>query len=129
VTPGACVEGTSGSSCPKYPAAITYNPPDNTKSLPGLESAAATLTKGWVDLSNGARATGPRNIGKVPALVTGPASRACGGCHKAVLINADDEALLASFNSHVSMGGYNVDNDSAGTYVYKMIERIMTYFK
>ena len=27
---------------------------------------------------DGARAAGPRNIGKVPALVTGPASRACG---------------------------------------------------
>ena len=65
----------------------------------------------------------------MPALVTGPASRAGGGCHKAVLINEDAEAKLASFNSHVSMGGYNVENDTANTYVYKMIDRIMTYFK
>jgi OmcA/MtrC family decaheme c-type cytochrome len=115
---------TSSSTVP-----VTYNPPDNTKSLPGLESAAYSLTKGWVDLATGAPVAGPRNIGKVPALVTGPASRACGGCHKAVNINEDDEARLASFNSHMAMGGYNVENDSAGTYVYKMIDRIMTFFK
>jgi len=124
VTSGAFVSGTSG---PKFP--VTYNPPDNTKSLPGLESAAYTLTKGWVDLATGAPVAGPRNIGKVPALVTGPASRACGGCHKAVEINEDNEARLASFNSHMSMGGYNVENDTANTYVYKMIDRIMTFFK
>ena len=129
VTSGAFVSGTSG---PKFP--VTYNPPDNTKSLPGLESAAYTLTKGWVDLTPGANygvslPTGKRNIGKVPALVTGPASRACGGCHKAVEINEDNEARLASFNSHMSMGGYNVENDAAGTYVYRMIDRIMTFFK
>jgi len=119
----ACHTTSSGS------VPVTYNPADNTKSLPGLESKAYTLTKGWVDLSTGAPTAGPRNIGAVPALVTGPASRACGGCHKAVLINEDDEAKLASFNSHVDMGGYNVPNDTANTYVYKMIERIMTYFK
>jgi predicted CXXCH cytochrome family protein len=124
VTSGAFVSGTSG---PRFP--VTYNPPDNTKSLPGLESAAYTLTKGWVNFTTQAPAAGPRNIGKVPALVTGPASRACGGCHKAVEINEDNEARLASFNSHMSMGGYNVENDAAGTYVYKMIDRIMTFFK
>ena len=119
----AC-HATSSSTVP-----VTYNPADNTKSLPGLESKAYTLTKGWVNLSTGAPTAGPRNVGAVPALVTGPASRACGGCHKAVLINEDDEAKLASFHSHVSMGGYNVENDTANTYVYKMIDRIMTYFK
>jgi OmcA/MtrC family decaheme c-type cytochrome len=115
---------TSSSTVP-----VTYNPPDNTKSLPGLESPAYTLTKGWVNFTTQAPAAGPRNIGKVPALVTGPASRACGGCHKAVEINEDNEARLASFNSHMSMGGYNVENDAAGTYVYRMIDRIMTFFK
>ncbi len=40
-----------------------------------------------------------------------------------MLINEDDEAKLASFHSHVSMGGYNVENDTANTYVYKMIEQ------
>ncbi len=115
---------TSSSSVP-----VTYNPPDNTKSLPGLESAAAVMDNGWVNLATGAPAAGPRNIGAVPALVTGPASRACGGCHKAVEINEDNEARLASFNSHMAMGGYNVENDTAGTYVYRMIDRIMTFFK
>jgi hypothetical protein len=87
------------------------------------------MDNGWVNLVTGAPVAGPRNVGKVPSLVTGPASRACGGCHKAVLINEDDEAKLASFHSHVDMGGYNVENDTANTYVYKMIDRIMTYFK
>ena len=119
----AC-HATSSSSVP-----VTYNPADNSTSLPGLESAAAKLTHGWVDLTTGEPAAGPRNIGAVPALVTGPASRACGGCHKGVLINEDDEAKLAAFQSHMAMGGYNVENDSAGTYVYKMIDKIMTYFK
>ncbi len=29
----------------------------------------------------------------------------------------------------MAMGGYNVENDTAGSYVYKMIDRIMTFFK
>jgi hypothetical protein len=125
VTPGATVPGSAA----KYPAKPTYNPADNTTSLPGLESAAAKLTKGWYDLATGAPTAGPRRIGAVPALVTGPASRSCGGCHKAVLINEDDEAELAAFNSHVAMGGYNVTNDATGSYVYRMIEQIQNYFK
>jgi len=130
VTSGALIPGTGGQGQPAaryFP--VTYNPADNTKSLPGLESASYYLNKGWVDLSTGAVAAGPRNIGRVPQLVTGPASRACGGCHKAILINEDDEARLASFHSHMAMGGYNVENDTANTYVYRMIDRIMTFFK
>ena len=111
------------------PEVTTYNPADNTKSLPGLESAASKLTHGWVDLATGAPTAGPRNVGAVPSLVTGPASRACGGCHKAVLVNEDDEAKLAAFNSHMAMGGYNVTNDASSSYVYKMIEQIQNYFK
>ena len=122
VTSGATVPGGSGT----FP--VTYNPPDNTKSMPGLESAAYTLTKGWVDLATGAPIAGPRNIGKVPALVTGPASRACGGCHKAVLINEDDAGRLGSFNAHVTMGGYNIENDATSSYVYKVIDKIMNSF-
>jgi hypothetical protein len=114
---------TSSASVP-----VTYNAPDNSQSLPGLESAADTLTQGWVDLATGAPTAGPRNIGAVPAYVTGPGSRACGGCHKAVLINEDDAGRLASFHSHVLMGGYNVENDAENTNVYKMIDNIMSYF-
>ena len=55
----------------------TYNVPDQSKSLPGLLSASETLT--GTD----------RSIGEVPSYVTGPASRACGGCHRAELINED----------------------------------------
>jgi len=42
----------------------------------------------------------------VPAYVTGPASRACGACHRAVMIKEDLAAELASFNQHTKDGGY-----------------------
>ena len=120
----AC-HATSGSGVP-----VRYNPPDNSQSMPGLESPSATLTHGWVDLSTGASLpTGQRNIGTVPAYVTGPGSRACGGCHKAVFINEDNAGALAAFHGHVEQGGYNVENDAENTYVYKMIDKIMSYFQ
>jgi hypothetical protein len=120
----AC-HATSSSTVP-----VRYNPPDNSQSMPGLESPSATLTHGWVDLATGAPIPGgKRHIGTVPALVTGPASRACGGCHRAVFINEDDAGGLAAFNVHTDMGGYNVPNDTANTYVYQMIEHIMTMFE
>jgi OmcA/MtrC family decaheme c-type cytochrome len=53
----------------------TNDVPDQTKSLPGLLSASDAIN-GW-----------DRAIGEVPSYVTGPASRACGGCHRAALIN------------------------------------------
>ena len=119
----AC-HATSGNGVP-----VRYNPPDNSQSMPGLESPSATLTKGWVDLATGTPIPGgQRNINNVPAYVTGPGSRACGGCHKAVMINEDDAGRLAAFHSHVAAGGYNVPNDTDNTYVYKMIEQIMSYF-
>jgi len=74
-----------------------YNVPNQTKSLPGLLSASSEVT-GW-----------DRNIGEVPSVVTGPASRACGACHRAELINEDDAVDLKAFNQHMELGGYMVE--------------------
>jgi hypothetical protein len=71
-----------------------------------------------------------RTIGEVPAMVTGPASRACGGCHRAELINEDSANGLALFNMHVAQYGYMVEagEDSAGT-LNKVFEQVMGLFK
>ncbi len=64
--------------------------------------------------------------------VVGPSNRACGGCHRAVLINEDAEGELVSFNSHTAMGGYTVANGKTSSgvdYVYAMIERMMNFYK
>jgi hypothetical protein len=120
---------TSSSTVP-----VNYNPPSQTKSMPGIESASWTLTKGWVDLATGKSLPPPatRTIGNIPSYVVGPANRACGGCHRGILINEDAEGELVSFNSHTAMGGYTIANgkNSSGVdYVYLMIEKMMNYYK
>jgi hypothetical protein len=59
-----------------------------------LLSAADPSPDGW-----------NRNIGAVPYYFTGPASRACGGCHRAAAIKEDDPVALAAFNSHTRTNG------------------------
>jgi OmcA/MtrC family decaheme c-type cytochrome len=71
-----------------------FNVPDQSKSLSGLLSAADPSPDGW-----------NRNIGAVPYYFTGPASRACGGCHRAAAIKEDDPVALAAFNSHTRTNG------------------------
>jgi OmcA/MtrC family decaheme c-type cytochrome len=78
-----------------------YNVPDQFRSLPGLQSPSADAE----GISHY-----PRDIGSVPSYVTGPASRACGGCHRAVLINEDAAGELAAFNAHVGAFGTLVVN-------------------
>ncbi|MGE5223293.1 MAG: multiheme c-type cytochrome, partial [Omnitrophica WOR_2 bacterium] len=96
----------------------TNNAPDQSKSLPGLLSASSTI--------NGRE----RNIGEVPAYVTGPASRACGGCHRAVIINEDSAGELVTFNQHTKQGGYLVEaGKDATTTLNDVISQIMAYFK
>jgi OmcA/MtrC family decaheme c-type cytochrome len=103
-------------NCESCHEAGTYNMPDQQFSMGGLLSKADT----WgVD----------RNIGAVPQYVTGPASRACGGCHRAELINEDAAGELASFNQHTAMGGYLVDPGTDTSLVYKAIDKIMTLFE
>ena len=68
-------------NCESCHFAGTYEVPDQARSLPGVLSAADQWQK-------------DRAIGAVPAYVTGPASRACGSCHRTQMINADDAVLL-----------------------------------
>lgn len=93
----------------------TYDVPNQAKSMPGLLSAAYTLT-GWV-----------RNIGVVPSYVTGPAVRACGSCHRSQMINADDAGGLAQLNAHFKTFGYTVENET-GLWD-SIVAKIMTVFK
>ncbi|TNF35724.1 MAG: hypothetical protein EP329_05935 [Deltaproteobacteria bacterium] len=90
----------------------TYNVPNQAKSMPGLLSKSDAVAD--------------RAIHDVPAYVTGPASRACGGCHRAEYINEDDANGLAAFNSHIMRNGYLiVDGDDL---LELAIETIMSMF-
>jgi len=101
----------------------TYNVPDQSQSMPGVLAASDVIAG--------------RNIGTVPEYVTGPASRACGGCHRAVMINEDHAGELASFNAHTDAFGTYVENDvdeDDGTSIddevlFGIIKEIMTWFE
>jgi hypothetical protein len=69
-----------------------------------------------------------RNIGFVDELVTGPASRACGGCHRADFINADLAGDLASFNAHTDSFGTLVENDVDDENLFDIIFELMELF-
>jgi OmcA/MtrC family decaheme c-type cytochrome len=90
-----------------------YNVPDQAKSLPGLLSASDEVED--------------RDIGDVPSYVTGPASRACGGCHRAVLIKEDEASELVTFFQHTKQGGYLIEADDDT--LMKVIDEIMSYFE
>ncbi|MGA9575606.1 MAG: hypothetical protein WBS20_16825, partial [Lysobacterales bacterium] len=83
-----------------------FNVPDQSESLPAVLSAADMNSAG----PNG-EDTWNRKIGAVPSYVVGPASKACGGCHRAELINEDKAGELAAWNSHTGANGYLVEND------------------
>jgi OmcA/MtrC family decaheme c-type cytochrome len=89
-----------------------YNVPNQSKSLPGLHSASRDTLFGR-----------NRKIDGVPSYVTGPASRACGSCHRVEWINEDDAVGLASFNSHTRTNGYLLASPPAD--VFTEINRIM----
>ena len=95
----------------------TNNVPDQTMSLPGLLSASDTV-ESW-----------DRRIGAVPEYVTGPASRACGACHRAELINEDAVGELIPFNWHTQQGGYLIEagEDDVET-LLTVIDEIMALF-
>ncbi len=100
----------------------TFNVPDQSESLPAVLSASKTNDAG----PNGSD-TWNRKIGNVPSYVVGPASKACGGCHRAEIINEDLPGELASFNQHTKAGGYLVE-DEAGTWD-EVVAKIMGMFK
>jgi OmcA/MtrC family decaheme c-type cytochrome len=109
---------THGPNCESCHVAGAYNVPDQTQSLPGLLSASDAVES--MD----------RKIGEVPAYVTGPASRACGGCHRAQLINEDDWGTLIPFNVHTKHGGYLIDaTEDASGVLDQVIAEIMAIFK
>jgi len=96
----------------------TYDVPDQSKSLPGANSAS-DATEGW-----------DRNIGNVPLSITGPGSRACGSCHRAKLINEDKANELVSFDQHAKQGGYSIEGgDDYPTVLGEVIDTIMSLFK
>jgi OmcA/MtrC family decaheme c-type cytochrome len=105
-------------NCESCHTAGTNNVPDQAASLPGLLSASDAV-ESW-----------DRNIGEVPVYVTGPASRACGGCHRATIINEDEASELLLYNLHTQQGGYLVEGgeDSSVT-LATVIDEIMAFFK
>jgi hypothetical protein len=94
---------------------VRYNVPDQSKSLFGVLATSDSIPD--------------RNIGNIPEFVTGPASRACGSCHRAVMINKDQAGDLASFNAHTDAFGTYVENDDDDEVLFGIIEKIMTWFE
>jgi OmcA/MtrC family decaheme c-type cytochrome len=117
-----------------YP--VVYNVPDQSESMPGVLSATYDLET-WYgvypedDPLEGLTFEDPsgRNIGVIPPYVTGPASRSCGGCHRARLINQDEAGTLASWNSHTDSFGTYSENDDEDEVLFGIIDKIMSMFE
>jgi len=92
-----------------------YNVPDQSKSMPALLSAAYEWNV-------------ERNIGSVPEVAVGPGFMACGGCHRAEMINHDDAVELASFYGHSAAMGYLIENGDDDAEIYGLIEKFMEMF-
>jgi len=101
-------------NCEACHTAGVYNVPDQAESMPGLLSSSDSVD---------GRAL------SVPEYVTGPASRACGGCHRAELINHEEFGALAAFNAHTQMGGTLEENDDDDVVLYGIIDKIMSMFQ
>jgi OmcA/MtrC family decaheme c-type cytochrome len=110
---------------------VTYNVPDQAKSMPSLLSASDTVLT-WYDIVDGLAVENPagRNIGSVPSYVTGAASRACGGCHRARLIRDDAAGDLAAWNAHTEAFGTLLENSEPDDAIlYGVIDKIMGLFE
>jgi OmcA/MtrC family decaheme c-type cytochrome len=92
-----------------------FNVPDQSASLAGLLSASDSVEG--------------RAIADVPEYVDGPADRACGGCHRATLINEDAAGELTLYNLHMKQGGYLMEagEDDVAT-LMSVIDQIMAIF-
>ena len=108
------------------------NVPDQAQSMPSLLSSSDTLAT-WYSLdAEGLAVEDPtgRNIGSVPSYVTGAASRACGGCHRARLIRDDAAGDLAAWNAHTEAFGTLVENSEPDDAIlYGVIDKIMKLFE
>jgi len=114
-------------SCEGCHVAGTYNVPDQSKSMPGAQSASYTLNDPSL-----------RAIGTVPMSVQGAANRACGSCHRAELIKHDAAGELASFDAHTGTFGTFVTNDPLDAdgdgleeepVLFGIIDKIMSLFE
>jgi OmcA/MtrC family decaheme c-type cytochrome len=106
-------------NCTSCHNAGTFNVPDQAKSLAGILSASDEKTDENQTLN--------RMITGVPTYVSGPASRACGACHRAELIKEDAASELASFNQHTKDGGYLLEPGNIPT-LTAAINAIMPMF-
>jgi len=121
----------------------TFDVPDQSKSMPSASSKTDTVATWYEMVSSGgnipsniaSEVPAGRNIGTVPEMVTGPASRACGGCHRAEFINVDDAGGLATWNAHTEAFGTFVENgttDNSPTddgVLFEVIDKIMSMFE
>ncbi|HSN52303.1 MAG TPA: hypothetical protein VLS87_07215 [Woeseiaceae bacterium] len=112
------------------------NVPDQSASMPSLLSSSDTIAT-WYEIVEGLNFTDPavedpsgRNIGTIPSYVTGAASRACGGCHRARFIRDDAAGALASWNAHTEAFGTLVENSEPDDAIlYGVIDKIMSLFE
>jgi hypothetical protein len=93
----------------------TYNAADQSKSMFGVQQSS------W--------AIADRNIGTIPESVTGPSSRACGGCHRANMIIDDRAGDLAAFDAHTDAFGTFEENDADDLTLYGIIDKILSMFE
>jgi len=100
-------------NCQSCHNAGKYNVPDQSKSLPGVLSASDPQPAGFI-----------RNIFGVPSYVVGPATRACGACHRAHEIKEDNAGGLIAFNSHTRTNGYLLENAD----ILTVINQVMANF-
>jgi OmcA/MtrC family decaheme c-type cytochrome len=118
---------------------VKYNVPDQSKSMPGVLSASYDVATWYtVDEDGLVQEASGRNIpGNISAHATGPASRACGACHRGRFINQDEAGALQSFNAHTQAFGTYVnaeteddegESDVNDNIVYGVIDKIMTMF-
>ena len=94
---------------------VRYNVPNQAESMPGVLAPTDDIPD--------------RSVGNVPEYVTGPASRACGSCHRSVMLNKDQAGDLASFNAHTDAFGTLVENDADDEILFGIIDKIMTWFE
>jgi OmcA/MtrC family decaheme c-type cytochrome len=105
-------------NCESCHAPGTYDVPSQSDALPAILSASA-VNDTW-----------DRRIGTVPSVVTGPATTACGGCHRADLINEDKAGELAVLNKHFTQGGYQVPAGENPVDTWqKITDQVMSLFK
>ncbi|MCB9652543.1 MAG: hypothetical protein H6729_00230 [Deltaproteobacteria bacterium] len=100
-------------NCESCHLAGKYGVPDQSKSLPGKLSGSDTVAG--------------RSIPEIPAYTTGPATRACGACHRAQMINENDGGKLIAFFQHTKTGGYLVEDETG--VLDTVIAKIMSLFE